>query len=153
MSKMDEVFDCMFTRPFAEDDALLNDFVDELVHKLSWEIFRHQDEFCYNISEKNPPMLKDGAIEKMINVLNCKLGYLRNYIICRMLISYRMSNVDLGPDCGWYLREEFTDEEWDQFNKAMNKYVWDDYCKHIGPESAKAYFKRIDRPEFIMEDD
>ena len=29
--KMDEVFDCIYTRPYAEDDALLNDFVDNAI--------------------------------------------------------------------------------------------------------------------------
>ena len=70
-----------------------------------------------------------------------------------MLISYRMGNVDLGKEAEWYLREEFDDDDWKQFNNVMNKYVWDDYCKYLGPEKAKEYFKKINRPEFIMEDD
>lgn len=150
---MDQVFDCIYTRPFAEDDALLNDFIDDLIHQLSWEMYRHQDEICYNISQKNPPMLKDNVIEHMQNILNVKMGFVREYIISRMLISYRMSNVDLGSEGEWYLRESFDDESWAEFNKSMNKYVWDDYCKYLGPEKAKEYFQKINRPEFIMEDD
>ena len=149
---MDQVFDCIYTRPFAEDDALLNDFIDDLIHQLSWEMYRHQDEICYDISQKNPPMLKDNVIEHMQNVLNVKMGFVRDYIISRMLISYRMSNVDLGSEGEWYLRESFDDESWTEFNESMNKYVWDDYCKYLGPEKAKEHFKKINRPEFIMED-
>lgn len=150
---MDQVFDCIYTRPFAEDDALLNDFIDDLIHQLSWEMYKHQDEICYNISQKNPPMLKDNVIEHMQNILNVKMGFVRDYIISRMLISYRMSNVDLGSEGEWYLRESFDDESWAEFNRSMNKYVWDDYCKYLGPEKAKEYFNKINRPEFIMEDD
>ena len=149
---MEQVFDCIYTRPFAEDDVMLNAFIDDLIHQLSWEMYRHQDEICYDISQKNPPMLKDNVIEHMQNVLNVKMGFVREYIISRMLISYRMSNVDLGSEGEWYLRESFDDESWTEFNKSMNKYVWDDYCKYLGPEKAKEHFKKINRPEFIMED-
>ncbi len=150
---MDQVFDCIFTRPYADDDYSANELVDELTFRLSRKMFQHQEEICHMISEKNPPMLKDNVIEFMQNCLNTEFGWIRNYIICRMLISYRMSNVDLGFEGEWYLREEFDDESWAEFNKAMNKYVWDDYCKYFGAEKAKAYFERINRPEFIMEGD
>lgn len=150
---MDQVFDCIYTRPFAEDDALLNDFIDDLIRQLSWEMFKDQHEICYDISQKNPPMLKDNVIEYMQNVLNVRMGFVLDYIISRMLISYRMSNVDLGFEGEWYLRESFDDESWTEFNESMNKYVWDDYCKYLGSEKAKEYFKKINRPEFIMEDD
>ena len=150
---MDQVFDCIYTRPFADDDAPLNDFIDDLTRRLSWYMFEHQNEICYNISEKNPPMLKDNVIERMQNFLNTEFGWVRDYIISRMLISYRMSNVDLGFEGEWYLRESLGDEDWADFNKTMNKYVWDDYCKYLGPEKAKKYFMKINRPEFIMEDD
>ena len=150
-NEMKDVFDCIFTRPFAEDDYPLNDFVDNLTHSLSWYMFKHQEEICYMISEKNPPMLKDNVIERMQNYLNTEFGWIRNYIICRMLISYRMANVDLGEEGEWYLREEFNDEEWDQLNDALNKYVWNDYCKYLGPDKAREHFEKINRPEFIQE--
>ena len=147
-----EVFDCIFTRPFAEDDFTLNEFVDDLVRRLSWKMFEHQEEVCFNISEKNPPMLKENAITYMQNVLNTEFGWVRNYIICRMLISYRLSNVDLGDEAEWYLREEFDDEDWAKLNKAINTYIWEDYSKNLGVKKAKEYFLRIGHSEYIMED-
>ena len=146
---MSDVFDCIYTRPYAEDDYSINDFVDNLARSLSWYMFEHQDEICYNISEKNPPMLKDCAIERMQNFLDTEFGWVRNYIICRMLISYRMNNVDLGNEAEWYLREEFDDDSWKELNEAINKHVWDDYCKYLGSEKTKTYFENINRPEFI----
>ena len=150
MQDMDKiVFDCIFTRPYAEEDYSLNDYIDKLIHQLSWKMFESQEEICYNITEKNPPMLKDNVIEHMRNILNSELGFLRNYIICRMLISYRISNVDLGEEGTEYLREEFTEEEWSNLNQAINKYVWEDYVRSLGEEKAKKYFEKIGRPEFL----
>lgn len=149
---MQEVFDCIFTRPFAEDDFTLNEFVDDLIRRLSWKMFERQEEICYMINEKNPPMLKDNVIEFMRNVLNTEFGWVRNYIICRMLISYRLSNVDLGDEAEWYLREEFDDEDWAELNKAINTYIWKDYSKNLGVEKAKEYFLKIGHSEYIMED-
>lgn len=149
---MSKVYDCIFTRPYAEDDYTLNDFVNTLSRELSWYMFKHQDEICFNISEKNPPMLKDNAIDFMQNFLKTQFGWVCNYIICRMLISYRMSNVDLGDEGTEYLREEFDSEGWSEFNKTMNKYVWEDYVKFLGVEKTKAYFEKIGRPEFLPEE-
>lgn len=152
---MDQVFDCIYTRPFADDDALLNDFIDRILQNISWRMFERQEEVCYMISEKNPPMLKDNVIEFLKRAINIEMGYLQEYIISNMLIKYRMSNVDLGDRGEQYLRDTFAfeDEDWNEFNKAMNKYVWDSYCKYLGAEETKKYFEKINRPEFIMEED
>lgn len=147
-----EMFDCIFTRPFAEDAVTLNEFVDDLIRHLSWRLFRHQNEICFNISEKNPPMLKENAITYMQNALNAELSWVRKYVICRMLIEYRIANIDLGEEAEWYLHEEFEDEEWEALNQAINRYIWNDYASVLGAESARAYFERIGKPEYIMED-
>lgn len=147
--KENEVFDCIYTRPYADDDALLNDFVEDVIRQVSWKMFENQEEICYMISEKNPPMLKDNVIDYMRQVINSEFGWLRNYIVCRMLISYRMSNIDLGEEGEWYLRDSLGDESWNEFNDAANQHVWDDYVKYLGKDRAKTYFERINRSEFI----
>ena len=146
-----EVFDCIYTRPYAEDDYLLNDFIEELLLHLSWKMFEHQEEICYTIAEKNPPMLKDNVIEFMRQAINNELGWVRDYIICRMLISYRLSNVDLGEEAEWYLKESLGDE-WDNFDKKVNEYIWNDYVKFLGVAKAKEHFEKINRPEYIPEE-
>lgn len=147
--KNDEVFDCMYTRPYAEEDALLNDFIDNLVRRLSGKMFTHQEEICYTITEKNPPMLKDNVIDYMRQAINNELGWVRDYVICRMLISYRLSNVDLGEEAEWYLRDSLGEEEWAKFEEAAKKFIWNDYAKFCGVKGAKDYFIRIDRTEYI----
>lgn len=151
--KTDEIFDCIYTRPYAEDDALLNDFVDDLVRQVSWEMFKDQEQICHTIAECNPPKLKDGALDHLINIINNKLGWVRNYIVCRTLLSYRMGNVDLDEESEWYLREEFDEEGWEELTQAINHHIWDDYRKFMGDEDAKAYFTKINRPEFIFEEE
>lgn len=147
--KNDEVFDCMYTRPFAEDDALLNDFIDDLVRRLSGKMFTYQEEICYTIAEKNPPMLKDNVIGYMRQAINNELGCVRDYIICRMLISYRLSNVDLGEEAEWYLRDSLGEEQWAEFEEAAKKFIWNDYVKFCGVKGAKDYFTKINRTEYI----
>ena len=151
-NEMDKIFDCIYTRPYADDDFTLNSEIDRIIGTLSWHMFEDQDKICYNISEKNPPMLKDNVIEYMRQDINRQFGWIREYIICKMLISYRLSNVDLGDEATWYLRESFDDEGWAELNDAINHHIWDDYSKMIGKEKAIEYFTRINRPEFIPEE-
>ena len=145
----DEVFDCMYTRPYAEDDALLNDFINDLIRHVSWKMFTHQEEVCYTIAEKNPPMLKDNVIGFLRTAINNELGWVRDYVICRMLMSYRLSNVDLGEEAELYLRDSLGEEQWAEFEEAAKKFIWNDYAKFCGVKGAKDYFTRIDRTEYI----
>jgi hypothetical protein len=145
----DEVFDGMYTRPYAEDDALLNDFINNLIRHLSWEMFVHQEETCYDITEKNPPMLKDNVIDYMQTAINNALEGIRDYVICRMLMSYRLSNIDLGEEAESYLRDSFGEEEWAKFEEIAKKYIWNDYARFCGVKGAKNYFTRIGRTEYI----
>jgi hypothetical protein len=152
-NEMNKVFDCLYTRPYANDDVTLNDEIDQTVGALSWHMFEDQDKICYNISEKNPPMLKDNVIEYMRQDINRQFAWIREYIICKTLISYRLSNVDLGDEATEYLKAGFDDEEWAKLNDAINHYIWHDYADIIGEEKAIEYFTRINRPEFIFKEE
>jgi hypothetical protein len=152
-NEMNKVFDCLYTRPYANNDVTLNDEIEQIAKTLSWHMFEDQNKICYNITEKNPPMLKDNVIEYMRQDINRQLSWIREYIICKMLISYRLSNVDLGDEATLYLKEGFNDEEWAKLNDAINYYIWHDYADMIGEEKAIEYFTRINRPEFIFKEE
>lgn len=152
MKKAQEIFDCIYTRPFAEDDYTFNEYIDRLLKEVSWKLLEYQEEICYMINEKNPPMLKDNAVSVMKEIIRPKFSWIIDYIICRILIEYRMGNVDLGENAEAYLREAFEDEEWDRLTEAINTYIWKDYSTSLGVEKAKEYFTRIGRPEYIKED-
>jgi len=153
LDEMKDVFDCIYTRPYGDDAVTLNDEIEQIVKTLSWHMFEDQNKICYNIAEKNPPMLKDNVIEYMRQDINRQLSWIREYIICKMLISYRLSNVDLGDEATLYLKEGFDDEEWAELNDAINHYIWHDYADMIGEEKAIEYFTRINRPEFIFKEE
>ena len=153
LDEMKDVFDCIYTRPYADDDVTLNTEIDRIFRAVHWHMFEDQNQICYNIAEKNPPMLKDNVIEYLHQQINNELCWIRDYIICRMLITYRLSNVDLGDEATWYLREAFDDETWEKLNDAINHHVWEDYSKNLGEEKAIEYFTCINRPEFIFKEE
>lgn len=150
MSKVFDAVDCLYTRPCAEDDYPLNAYVDNLIHRVSMGMFKQQEEICYMISEKNPPMLKDNAIDRMINIIDTEFGWLRHYIVIHMLLTYRASNVDIGLEGEYLLEEEFGDQ-YDEINQALRKYVYNEYKHFLGEEGANEYFTRIGREDWIIE--
>ena len=153
LDEMKDVFDCIYTRPYADDDVTLNTEINRIFRTVHWHMFEDQNQICYNITEKNPPMLKDNVIDYLRRQINKELCWIRDYIICRMLIAYRLSNVDLGEEATWYLREAFDDETWEKLNDAINRHIWEDYSKNLGEEKAIEYFTRINRPEFIFKEE
>lgn len=151
--KMVDVFDCIYTRPYADNEVTLNEEIDRVIRNLSWQMFEDQQKICYNITEKNPPMLKDNVIDYMREKINQEFAWIREYVICKMLISYRLSNIDLGDEATYYLKEAFDEEEWAELNEAINHYIWEDYSGMMGEEKAIEYFNRINRPEFIFKEE
>lgn len=147
--KAEEIFDCIYTRPYAENDALLNDYVDEIRRRVSWRLFERQEDICFMVSERNPPMLKDGAVDIIEAECHKELNWLVDYIVNRMLISYRLSNIDLGEEGEDELRWNLGDEEYEDFEKAAREYIYRDYVKFLGTEKTNLYFEKIGRPEYI----
>lgn len=155
MTTINEVYDCLFTRPYAEDDYLLNRYVDRIYREVAWNLVRSQEKFCELATEENPPILKDNALDLIEESINESLSGLCEYLVCKLLICYRAENIDLGENCEEYLKLHLVDNEeddWEDFNSKMNEYIWKDYCRHLGEERAKEYFTRINRPELIPTD-
>ena len=115
--KAEEIYDCIYTRPYAENDALLNDYVDEILRRVSLRLFERQEDICFMVSERNPPMLKDGAVDIIEAECHKELNWLVDYIVNRMLISYRLNNIDLGEEGESELRWNLGDEEYEDFEK------------------------------------
>lgn len=147
--KAEEIFDCIYTRPYAEDDYLLNDYVDEILRRVSWHLFERQEDICFMISERNPPMLKNEAVDIIEAECRKELGWLVDYMIMRLLISYRLSNIDLGEEGEYELRQGLGDEDYEDFEKAAREYIYRDYVKFLGTEKTNLYFEKIGRPEYI----
>ena len=149
--KANEVFDCIYTRPFSDDDYSLNDYINQQLHDVSWRLFERQQDICFNIVERNPPMLKNEAPDIIFRECRKAFNWVYDYMTIRLLISYRLNNIDLGEEGEWTLRDALGDEEYEEFEKAARKYIFEDYAKNLGVDKAISYFKKIDRPEFIAE--
>ncbi len=151
MANIQGIYDCIFTRPYAEDDALLNQYVEEALHRASWDLFHQQEQLCHNIKEKNPPKLKDGALDLIFNACRRQFDFVVSYMVLRMLIEYRAGNVDLDAESEWYLKDSLGEEGWKEFQKAVNRYIYNDYVSSLGEKKAHDYFKRIGRLDQMLE--
>ena len=153
MKNIEGTYDSIYTRPYAEDDYPLNDFVERVMRRVSWRLFENQENICYMLNETNTvPKLKDNIIEYMQTVIDQEFGWIRSYIISRILIEYRLSNIDLGDEGSWWLEEELGHEEYEKFEKIAREYIYKDYVKILGIEKANEYFNRIGLSDYIMED-
>lgn len=150
--KTEEVFECMFTRPYAEDDYLLNDYVEYLIQRLSWHCLVRQEDMCYMINEKNPPELKNEALKILRQEINSVFSSLREYIMARMLITYRLSNISLGDEPAWWLKETLGEDDYDEFELEARKYIYNDYKRFLGKEKTDEHFRKIGLEDYIQED-
>ena len=125
-----------FETPYAENDDLMNDWVESILRRVSWELFERQHDIvkmAYE-TENGIPVLKDEAIGIIDQVITSKLGWLRNYMIGRILVSYAKGNIDLGEEGRWYIDEQFKPEEAADFWKEIDEYIWRDYAEVLGEE-------------------
>lgn len=95
---------------YAEDDVLLNDWVDKIEHRLSWHLFDRN--FLCNTPRKEivdakgrkvaVPTLRDEDVDVMLQQLNEELSWLRGYIIKDMLYRYATEGeIELDEDVIW----------------------------------------------------
>lgn len=144
---VEKIYDSIYTRPYAEEDELLNDYVDRILHNVTWKLFEDQQNICYMINEKNPPMLKDNFIEVATRYIEHEFGWLREYLLIRLLIEHRLSNLDLGEENEEWLKDMLGEEEYEDFEKIAKEYIYKDYVKMLGQEEADLYFEKIGRLE------
>ena len=149
---VEKIYDSIYTRPYAEEDELLNDYVDRILHNVTWKLFEDQQNICYMINEKNPPMLKDNFIEVATRHIENEFGWLREYLLIRLLIEYRLSNLDLGEENEEWLKDMLGEEEYENFEKIAKEYIYKDYVEMLGQKEADLYFEKIGRlEEYKME--
>ena len=133
-----------FEAPYAENDDLMNDWVETILHRVSWELFHHQHDIvkmAYE-TENGIPVLKDEAIEIIDQVITSELGWLRSYMIDRILVSYAKENIDLGEEGRWYMNDQFDPEDAADFWKEIDEYIWQDYAKVLGNEKTAELWKK-----------
>lgn len=125
-----------FEAPYAEDNDSLNDWIEQIIRRVSWQLFEKQNDIVYmaNETDNGIPKLKDEAVDIMRQIINSEFSWLRGYIISRILVVYAKSNIDLGDEGRWYIDDQFDPEDAANFWKEIDKYIWNDYVQYLGEE-------------------
>ena len=138
-----------FNDPYAEDDAKLNDFIEETLHRVSVKLFHHQDRVVYSANEtvNYIPRLREGAIDYIGNAIEDELSWVTHYMINRILVAYLSSNIDPGEEGRWWFEDELGEEDAAEFWNEIYDFIWEDYSKHLGEEKTRELWKKWGYPE------
>ena len=125
-----------YEKPYSEDDIKLNDFIEDALRHLSWELFRNQDKILYmaNETDNGLPKMRDGAIDYIRITTNNKLNWLVTYMINRILIAYLKGNIEPSEEVKQRFNEDLPEEDCEEFWADIDEYIWNDYAKYLGEE-------------------
>ena len=131
---------------YFDDELLAKDWFNRLCDRLSWKFFENQEDVLYmagELGEGALPKFKEGAIEKMQDVIVRELGWMIGCITTGFIESFRIdSNVDLSEEMEEWLIDEMGMEAYGEWEiEARNKIV-DEYSKHLGREKALELAKK-----------
>jgi hypothetical protein len=123
-----------YEKPYAEDDIKLNDFIEDALRHLSWELFRNQDKILYmaNETDNGLPKMRDGAIDYIRITTNNKLNWLVTYMINRILVAYLKGNIEPSEEIKRRFNEDLPEEDCEEFWADIDEYIWNDYAKCLG---------------------
>lgn len=123
-----------YEAPYAEDDTLLNNFVEDTLRRVSWKLFENQKEVVYMADETDSgiPRMKEDIIEVIYRAVTSELGWLRDYMVSRILVSYLKGNIESNDEVDWFFKDDLDPEDYAEFRKEIDKHIWDDYAKHLG---------------------
>ena len=123
-----------YEQPYAEDDLLLNKFIEDILHRVSWKLFENQENVVYMAYETDSaiPKMREGAIDYIREVLRQELsGWMLPYMLNRILISYLKSNIEPSEDVKYHFNEDLIEYSEDFWNE-IDDYIWNDYAKQLG---------------------
>ena len=133
-----------YEKPYAEDDIKLNDFIEDVLRHLSWELFRNQDKILYmaNETDNGLPKMRDGAIDYIRIITNNKLNWLVTYMINRILVAYLKGNIEPSEEIKRRFNEDLPEEDCEEFWADIDEYIWNDYAKYLGEERTAELWKK-----------
>lgn len=132
---------------YADDDALLNDWVDEGMRRIAWKMFERQGKWIYmsgELGEGRFPQIKDykSVSSEFRRAFDDWIGWLESYMFDRYIAEVRSGNVDLGEDLEAELRFRWGDEEFEEWDAGARCQIFDEYAKMLGVERAVELFKK-----------
>ncbi len=133
-----------YEQPYAEDDFLLNEFIEDALRRTSWKLFENQEKVVYMAYETDNgiPKMREDAIDYIRMVARNELGRLVSYMVNRILVSYMKGNIDPSEEIKWWFKEDLPEGDDEQFWKEINEYIWQDYAKVLGEEKTAELWKK-----------
>lgn len=143
MSKLNE----LRMEPYAEADALLNDWIDRVMKDIHWKTFENQEKWVYmshELGEHRFPQFKgiDEVYEQFNYAFADAISWFKAYCLERWVKDIRLGNVDLGPDMEWDMRELLGDEYFEEWEAKAKEAIEEDYAETLGAERAKELFDK-----------
>ena len=123
-----------YEEPYADDDALLNEFIERHLRRLSWGLFENQQDILYMaVSSANEiPKMREGAIDYIRGKARLELSWLIEYMIDRTLISYLKENIEPSEEVKEWFRTGMSEEDYEQLWADIDDYIWNDYAGALG---------------------
>lgn len=133
-----------YEQPYAEDDSLLNEFIEDALRRISWRLFDNQEKVVYmaNETDNGIPKMREDAIDYIRMVARNELGWLVNYMVNRILVSYMKGNIDPSEEVKWWFKEDLPEGDDEEFWKEINEYIWQDYAKVLGEEKTAELWEK-----------
>lgn len=133
-----------YEQPYAEDDSLLNKFIEDALRHVSWKLFGNQENIIYmaNETDNGIPKIREGAINYIHRTVNNEFGWLINYMVNRILVSYMKGNIDPSEEVKRWFKEDLPEGEDEQFWTEIDDYIWNDYVEYLGEEETAKLWEK-----------
>lgn len=134
--------------PYAEDEYTLNDYADDCMRHINYDMFKNQEDYLYmsgELGEGRFPQFKDyehvyRAFEKAFNE---NIGWFFFYLFNRTILEAHLyGNVDLGESMTQYMKEEFGEKWFEEWEKEAKRRIFDQYKEIIGEKDATELFSK-----------
>ena len=125
---------------YFDKDTPAAEWFNHLCDRLSWKFFENQKDVLYMANELGPgalPKFKEGAIEKMRDIIVQEFDWIISCIIDGFIKSFRIdSNVNLSEEMENWLIDEMGVEGYGDWEIEARNQIVDEYAFHLGREKA-----------------
>ena len=144
----------LYTQPYAEEDTLLNSWIEEQLRHVRWHLWEHQEDMVYmagELGEGMPPKFKPEARKILEQACEREFGWLIAYMVDRLITEYRLSDIDLDEEMIWQLQEDLPEGGYEEWEEECRKHIFAEHEKYIGHDKAVEYCKSIWKEGWLPE--
>ena len=113
--------------PYFEKDEKANDWVNEILGRVRWNLFRSQEKWLYmagELGKRRNPMTRYNAYEYIHDTISAEMRSLTQYLTMELLREYHNNDIDFDWETAQYFNDYFglsendegyvTGLEWDE---------------------------------------